>query len=72
MCFCFLVGETCCVVSSSLPRRAMGVTPWCEALGTMAPRVEPVRLLREEKLTLPDQGGKALGMNGMANGCELL
>ena len=29
---------TCCSVSSSLPKHAIGVIRWCEALGTMKPR----------------------------------
>ena len=61
-----------CSATGTLPGRASGVTPGCEAPGTMSPRSlwagsEAVR----ERCDCQPQGGRELGLEGMANSGEL-
>ncbi len=57
---------TYCSVSSSLPRHAIGVIRWSEALGTMEPRETVDKSVRISRIC-QHYGGEALGMNGMVN-----
>lgn len=57
---------TYCSVSSSLPRHAIEVIRWCEALGTMKPR-ETVEESVKMNQICQHKGGEGLEMSGMVN-----
>jgi hypothetical protein len=64
---------TWCSATSTLPGRAIGVTLWCEALGTMKPQTERNggQTARRGRDCQP-QGGRELGSDGMVNELEPL